>query len=232
MEATATRPKRTYTRRKPITAKPAKAAPETVGDILEALPPVAGASGQQTATNFDAGPFAPQRAATVDRSPLREPLRDEDPRAAADRKAKEWFAHVDSLPDGQDKYYIDPNKIPDGWTYEWKTHEVLGKQDPQYQVALAQTAWQAVPASRHREMMPSGFRGETIDIGGMRLMERPQQITDYQKAKERRNAQAPIDNLRAKLGAAPAGQFERGTNPGAPVSIKTTIEKPASIPSG
>jgi len=202
------KPKRKYTRRavSPKLARTETApAPNTVGEIMAQMPP---------GTLDDARPD------------VRDDMRDEDPRARAERRAREWFSHIDSLPDGQDKYYIDPAKIPDGWTYEWKTHEVLGKQDPQYQVALAQTAWVAVPASRHPEMMPTGFSGATIDIGGMRLMERPEAITRYQRAKDERNARAPVENIRAKLAAAPAGHFERGTHPGAPVNIKSGYQPP------
>lgn len=220
METETPRPKRKYTRRQPVVKKAKSGA---VGEILEA-----------TSSAVDGGSAIIERApvptATIERPELRPDLRPEDSRALAEQKAREWFAHIDTLPDGQDKYYIAPNKIPDGWTYEWKTHEVLGKQDPQYQVQLAQTAWQAVPASRHAEMMPAGFRGATIDIGGMRLMERPRLITDYQKAKDERNAKAPINNLRAKLGAAPAGHFERGTHQGAPVAVKAEFGPPPAIP--
>lgn len=216
------RPKRKYVRRKPIATK---AKPGTVGELLEraASPDASAAFTDPRAVDIERAP------APIERPSLRPEARPENSREEAERKAREWFAHIDSLPDGQDKYYIDPRKIPDGWTYEWKTHEVLGKQDPQYQVALAQTAWQTVPASRHPEMMPAGFRGATIDISGMRLMERPQLITAYQVAKDKRNAQAPINNIRAKLGAAPAGTFERGTHPGAPVTVKADFGPPIPV---
>lgn len=216
MEATteAPRPKRKYTRRKPLPSSKA-AKPGTVGELLE------------RSANPDASAAFPgvRAEAVPERPPLREPAReeprDEDPRAAAMRRAQAWFEHIDTLPDGQDKFYIDPSKIPDGWTYEWKRWATVGKEDPQYQVALQQTNWTAVPANRHPELMPTGFKGATIDIDGMRLMERPEMITNWQKERAKQAAEAPVKGIRAKLGSAPAGHFERGTHPGAPVAVKS-----------
>lgn len=168
------------------------------------------------------------QAQPVERPPLREAQRDEDPRAAAMRRAQEWFKHIDSLPDGTDRFYIDPHKIPDGWTYEWKRWATVGKEDPQYQVSLQQTAWSPVPAKRHPELMPTGFGGATIDIDGMRLMERPEMITNYQKERDRRAAEAPLKGLKSKLATAPPGQFERDNPGGAPpIKLSTRFEPPA-----
>jgi hypothetical protein len=223
----APRPKRKYTRRKPLPEKTAK--PGTVGEILErtASPDNSAAFNDPRSVSVTDSVTDLAMEQTIERPPLREPVREEDPRAAAMKRAQEWFSHIESLPDGRDKYYIDPSKIPDGWTYEWKRWTTIGREDPQYQVSLQQTAWQAVPASRHPELMPTGFRGQTIDIDGMRLMERPEMITNWQKDRDKQNAEAPIRNLKAKLSAAPQGQFDR-SNPGgaSPVKINTSFAPP------
>jgi hypothetical protein len=150
--------------------------------------------------------------------------REEDPRTRAARRALELREHLGSMDDGVDKFYIDPRIIPDGWSYEWKRHTLLGKEDPSYEVSIAQKGWEAVPRSRHPFMMPEGYRGETIEREGMILMERPQEITDEVKALELRKARTQVRDKEIQLGAAPAGQFERGTHPNTQPKISKTYE--------
>lgn len=168
---------------------------------LSATPVVAPAS---TEAPQPEGQREEPRAADV-----RTDMRAEDPRAEAERIAAEWFGHLDSLGPHKDKYYVDPTKIPDGWSYEWRTYTVVGKENPQYQVQLQRAGWRAVPTSRHPELMPKGWTDGVILIDGMMLMERPKQITDFQKERDRRDANAPIENIRAKLAGAPQGHFPR-----------------------
>lgn len=154
--------------------------------------------------------------------------REEDPRARAARRALELREHMGgNMDDGVDKFYIDPRVIPEGWSYEWKALSVLGKENPSYQVALAHRGWESVPRSRHPEMMPDNYRGETIEREGMILMERPKEITDEVKAIDLRNARQQVRSKEEQLGAAPQGQFERGTHPQTQPRINKTYE---SIP--
>jgi hypothetical protein len=149
--------------------------------------------------------------------------REEDPRARAARRALELREHG-SLEEGTDKFYIDPRVIPDGWSYEWRTLTVLGKEDPSYAVNLARKGWEPVPRSRHPEMMPEGYPGNTIVRDGQMLMERPKEITDEAKAKEYRAARDQVRAKETQLSGAPAGQFERD-NKGAPMaSVKKSYE--------
>jgi hypothetical protein len=150
--------------------------------------------------------------------------REEDPRARAARRAMELREQTSSDDDGVDKFYIDPKIIPDGWSYEWKTYTVLGKENPSYQVSMARRGFEAVPCSRHPELMPLGYRGETIEREGMILMERPLEITQEAKARDLRIARAQVQGKEAQLGGAPAGTFERD-NKGAPlVNVKKSFE--------
>lgn len=154
-------------------------------------------------------------------------MRADDPRAEAERIAAEWFGHLDSLGPHKDKYYVDPAKFPDGWMYEWRMHSVLGKEDPQYQVYLQRSRFRFVPAKRHPELVPSGANPDSaIIIDGMALMERPQTITDFQKARDKRDAMAPIDNIRAKMAGVPQGQFPRDADPRTAPQIKTEFRPP------
>ncbi len=154
-------------------------------------------------------------------------LRADDPRAEAERIAAEWFGHLDSLGPHKDKYYVDPTKMPDGWSYEWRTYTVVGKENPQYQVQLQRASWRPVPARRHPELMPRDYDpNSSILIDGMMLMERPKAITDFQKARDHRDANAPIENIRAKLSGVPQGQFPRDADPRTAPVIKTGYQAP------
>lgn len=150
---------------------------------------------------------------------------EEDPRTRAARRAMELRDQFGgSMDDGEDKYRIDPKIIPEGWSYEWKTFTILGKENPSYQVALAHTGWEAVPRSRHPELMPSNYRGETIDRDGMILMERPLEITKEVQQREYNKARAQVRGKEEQLGMAPQGQFERSNKGDSMKAIKKTYE--------
>jgi hypothetical protein len=154
--------------------------------------------------------------------------REEDPRARAARRMLEAREHG-SPEDGTDKFYIDPRIIPDGWSYEWRTHTVFGKEDPSYAVNLARKYWEAVPRTRHPELMPANYAGETILREGMMLMERPKEMTDEAKAKDYRNAREQVRAKETQLSGAPPGQFERD-NKGAPMAIVKKSYETIKIP--
>ena len=154
---------------------------------------------------------------------------EEDPRTRAARRAAELHQHLGAGmdDDGINEFYIDPRIIPDGWSYEYKRYTVLGSQDPSYQVSLAMKGWEAVPASRHPELMPDSYKGVTIERKGMILMERPAVITAEAVAREHRKATGQVRQKEAQLNGAPQGQFDRD-NKGTPmVNIKKSYE---SIP--
>ena len=150
--------------------------------------------------------------------------REEDPRVRAARRAMELREQGSANDEGVDKFYINPAVIPDGWSYEWKRFSVLGKEDPSYQVSLMHKGWEAVPVSRHPEMMPLGYQGNCIEREGQILMERPLEITNDAKTRDLRNARAQVRGKEEQLGGAPAGQFERD-NKGQPlVNVKKSFE--------
>jgi hypothetical protein len=129
---------------------------------------------------------------------------------SAKKRAEEIRQHGGDLEDGTDDFWVDTSTIPEGWSYEWKRFTVWGQEDPSYQVGLRRAGWEPVPASRHPEMMPVGYSGEDIILRkGMILMERPQEITDEIRAKDRKEARDAVRAKEAQLNDAPAGQFER-----------------------
>jgi len=143
-----------------------------------------------------------------ERRPMRDPLRDEDPRAAAERRAREIMGHIGDADAGNDEFWIDPSAIPDGWTYEWKRHSVLGAIDHTYMTHLRRTGWEEVPASRHPEMMPKGNYAH-IERKGMILMQRPAMITEEFRRRDLREARERVRVREQQLASAPEGQFGR-----------------------
>lgn len=154
----------------------------------------------------------------------------EDPRARAARRAEELREHGSGNDDGEDEYRIDLRIIPDGWSYEWKRHTLLNAEDPSYDVSLRQKGWDPVPASRHPELMPMDYKGNTILRKGMILMERPLEITEEAKDRELRKARAQVHQKEAQLGG-PQGpaQFSRDNKGDSMVKIKKSYE-PMPIP--
>lgn len=151
----------------------------------------------------------------------------------AARRTEELRAHLGDDADGQDKFHIDPRMIPDGWSYEWKVHAVLGKPNPSYEVTLAYKGWEAVPASRHPEMMPENWQGACIERDGQVLMERPLTITEDAKRKELEKARAQVRQKEVQLSGAPAGNNSpfANNNKGAPlVNIKKSHEPFQFVP--
>lgn len=160
------------------------------------------------------------------------PFDEDDPRTRAKRRADELRAHRGNMDEGVDKFYIDPRAIPDGWSYEWKTLTVYGKDNPSYQVSLARAGWEPVPAHRHPEMMPEGWQGESIERDGQILMERPLEITNEAKANELRKARNQVRQKEAQLNGQPAGPnspFE-ATNKGNPLAQFKKSYEPMPIP--
>ena len=141
----------------------------------------------------------------------------EDPRERAARRTAELKGHASDLgDDGHDEYYIELGIIPDGWSYEWKTRTILGAEDPAHQVALARKGWEVVPASRHPELMPMGYKGVEITRKGMVLMERPMEITQEAQNASLRRARMQMRDKEAQLTNAKSGEFDR-TNKGDPL---------------
>jgi hypothetical protein len=152
---------------------------------------------------------------------------EDDSRARAARRAAELREHIGDSDNSDDKFYIPPEIIPEGWEYQWKRHTLLGKQDPSYEVQIATKGWEAVPCSRHRFMMPEGHSGETIEREGMILMEVPKEIADAMRARELRKARDQVGDKEKQLGAAPPGQFERDKHPNTRPNISKSFQ---SIP--
>jgi hypothetical protein len=169
----------------------------------------------------------PAPAAVVERSAMRPPVREEDPRARAAARAAQIKGHLGELDEGVDDFITPPP--PPGWTYEWKRKTIYNQEDPAYQVSLARMGWEAVPTTRHPEMMPGGGSHANIERKGMILMERPAEITEEVRAADLRKARNQVRAKEAQLNNAPDGQFGRDH-----AQVKPKINKgysPIDIPS-
>lgn len=172
-----------------------------------------------------------QKLRNTARPPMRpDEATGEDPRARAARRAAEIRESLNgSLDDGTDKFYIPPEEIPDGWTYEWKRKTVMGQEDHTYQTALLRKGWEPVPASRHPDRMPIGHAG-SIEIDGLILMERPTELTDEARKIELRTARQQVRTKEEQLNNPPSpGQFERANKDNSLVKIRKSHE-PMPIP--
>ena len=170
---------------------------------METLPQTAGRRRRTRRNNEDEAP------AEAPRPEMRPAMRDDDSRAAADRRTAEILGHLGGMDEGTDEFYIDPSVIPDGWHYEWKRRMVQGQEDPAYQVALARTGWTPVPSERHPELMPSNWKGGTIERKGQVLMERPKEITNRVRELDERRARNQVRAKEQQLAAAPPGTMEK-----------------------
>jgi len=176
-------------------------------------------------TNESGAAAASNTPETPIRPPVRPEPREDDPRARAARRAAEIREHGGGYTDDAgDKFWIDPAIVPDGWTYEWKVRTVLNAENPAHQLELQRRGWSPVPYSRIPEKMPAGWKGQTIEMDGMILMERPKEITDEAIQMRQRRARLQVRAKEEQLAAAPAGQFERSNKDASLVKLRKSYE--------
>jgi len=133
----------------------------------------------------------------------------ESPRDRAAKRAAELRGHIGDMDSGTDDFFVPPEYIPDGWSYEWKRKTNVGMEDPAYQVQLARMGWEPVPASRHPAMMPDDNKYQIIERKGLVLMERPLEITEEARDIELRRARNQIRQKEEQLASAPEGTLTR-----------------------
>lgn len=147
--------------------------------------------------------------AEVDRREMRPEMAKSNSVDRAAQRLAEIRSHTGAKKlDSADRFTIDSNLIPPGWSYEWKRKSIMGKEDPAYEVELARGGWEPVPATRHASMMPKG-RYETIERDGMILMERPRELTEEAHTNDLRRARLQVRHKEAQLTSGPDGTFER-----------------------
>jgi hypothetical protein len=143
-------------------------------------------------------------------------------------RAAQIFENVD-LDSEEDKFALPAGLAPDEWEYEWKTHEVIGKRNPGYEVELSRKGWDPVDTSRHPEMMPAGYTGP-ITREGMVLMERPKVVNDRQKKAAYAKAVGQLRGQEQLVGVAPPNTLQRQDSTGRSVSkISSEYVSPGAV---
>lgn len=149
------------------------------------------------------------------RPSMRPNMRDDvDHLARAEARTRDLLGDEDEMLDvnTEDKFHIDKDQIPDGWSYNWKRLSVINQENHQYLNEQRRMGWEPVATKRHPEMMPPGTDGDSAIIrDGLILMERPKQISDMMEERARRVANKQIKDKEAQLRAAPPGTFARNT---------------------
>ena len=169
------------------------------------------------APDAEVAAVAAEEAPAADLRPaMRAPLRDDDARARAARRAAEIRGTVGSLDEGMDDFYFNVADVPDGWTYEWKRKITAGAEDPAYQVSLARMGWEPVPADRHPHMMPSTGKYAIIERKGMVLMERPSEISEQVRRMDLMRARQQVRVKEQQLATTPDGTMTRDDSRVAP----------------
>ena len=143
--------------------------------------------------------------------PLREPPREEDPRARLARRTAELRDVASTITDVSDEFYVPVEVIPDGWTYEWKTAQVYGQDQQSRMLEFRRTGWEEVPTRRHPEMMPLGTSEPFIIRKGMILMERPAVITQEFEYRQKRDA---FNQVKQKEAEAKGGEAYTNSDKG------------------
>jgi hypothetical protein len=114
----------------------------------------------------------------------------EQSRARAEAKIRQLRSNPELNGMDRDKYWAPPP--PDGWDYQFKLKSVLGQDDNDRIRQNELNGWEPVPLSRHPELMPKGWKGETIEIGGLVLMERPMMFSQEARDEEKRLAREAV----------------------------------------
>jgi hypothetical protein len=131
----------------------------------------------------------------------------EEARLRAEARIREIRGNPDLIDGGgeRDKYWAPPP--PDGWDYQWKLKAVVGQDDLEAIRRVEMAGWTPVPLSRHPELMPRDWKGDTIDVGGLLLMERPKLFTDQAREEERRAAREAVYMKEAAMKAGRDGDL-------------------------
>lgn len=147
------------------------------------------------------------RAALRSRETLRPDTRSDSVKEADDY-ARQIMDEIGTDVTSFDEFYLDPAEIPEGWEYQWKRIEVLGKEDRGHHLEMMRNKWRPVSASRHPHMMPTGHDGAII-IKGLMLCEIPKMIADQRRKLEKGEARDELANAEAKLHETPANTAPR-----------------------
>lgn len=98
------------------------------------------------------------------------------------------------------RFDVDERKIPPNMSYGWKRKTLYGMEDIEGLINAEANGWTCVPPDRHPELMGSrASQANEIVRGGLVLMERPKEMTNYVMDLEERDARRQIANQMQRL---------------------------------
>jgi hypothetical protein len=121
----------------------------------------------------------------------------------------------------EDRYYIPPEIIPAGVSYEWKRESCFGQPDQFHMNYLKDNHWSEVPDGRHKGFMTRQ--------DGMVLMERPKYLTDEARREDLEAAVGQVESIRPdrQRTNAPPGTMTRD-HPSVRAAEKLQVERTAT----
>lgn len=127
--------------------------------------------------------------------------------ARAEARIRQLRGNPDLQGQERDKYWA-PNP-PEGFDYQWKLKSVMNQDDIDRIRQNEMNGWEPVPLARHPELMPRGWKGDTIEVGGLVLMERPMLFTQEAREEERRAARDAVLTKESQMREGRAGDLGR-----------------------
>lgn len=121
----------------------------------------------------------------------------------AEEYAQNIFDNYGEIIAQDDKFYVPVELIPEGWAYEWKAMEIVGKPNGYHMVAQKRLGWRPVDSTRHPELVPEDYTGPIVKDGLM-LMEIPRKIQQFYQRKAQQEAHDQVSNADQKLYETPA----------------------------
>jgi hypothetical protein len=172
------------------------------------------------------------RPSKVSRMEVRQNEGREEPIRTAPREKRQ---RLQKYGDGQDRFSIPREMIPEGLDLQWVAYEILGQPAPQERIRFERNGWRAVTPDMFEGrfdgmFMPKGHRGE-ICVEGQVLMERPMELTMEARREERVAAMNAVGVQERRL---QAGQLDGVTldtqHPTARANTRLTRTVEAGIP--
>lgn len=100
-----------------------------------------------------------------------------------------------------DPYLIPPEIVPEGWDYQWNVITVVNSPDLVRDQAnqMWENGWRPVPAERHPGRWTKKEHKGSIELGGLRLEERPQELSQEARDEEVGNARRLVSDRNEQL---------------------------------
>lgn len=126
---------------------------------------------------------------------------------------------------------LDQVKAPAGWTYQWNSIATLGREMDKIELQMIANGWRPVPSSRHPGLYTApGYEGQIV-LGGLRLEERPESLTQEAQQEDRDRARRKMrdqtDSLRLTQSQLPGATAR---NARAASGIRMEVDKSFDLP--